>query len=135
MITAGRSVTWILQKLRSREATFKSWYEPIREEMKADSLLRYFNKIRTILEKEGMPKPVRATMDFLVDDLVVGTAEVGIWGGPVRIVGRRGIRRCSRSNVFRSGGSPLCQGAPATEYPIARSTSRPPRQLDFGGQY
>jgi hypothetical protein len=78
MVTAGREVTWVLQKLKRREATFNEWYIPIRDEMKTDPLMWYFKGLRNLIEKEGMPKPIYATIDFTDGDNVVGSAEVGI---------------------------------------------------------
>ena len=79
MITAARTTTWILQKLSSRESTFDAWYAPIQDEMAADELLRYFHRLRTVIEKEGMPQPIIATVEFLEPaNGVVATAEVGV---------------------------------------------------------
>jgi len=56
VIVFGRAVTFVLQNLRTIDsAAFDEWYGPHQEEMKADPLLKYFNKLRTTLEKEGGP--------------------------------------------------------------------------------
>ena len=49
----GRSVTWVLQNLRSTEPTFDEWYAPYAEAMKRDELCRYFLKLRNQIEKKG----------------------------------------------------------------------------------
>ena len=49
----GRSVTFILKKLKSKVDNFDSWYDPYREEMKNDPLMIRFKKIRNSIEKEG----------------------------------------------------------------------------------
>lgn len=54
LITFGRSVTFVLQNLRSvvREE-FDAWYEPHQESLKNDPLMRYFVEARNELEKQG----------------------------------------------------------------------------------
>jgi hypothetical protein len=78
MVTAGRSVTFVLQKLRSREASFEAWYAPLQIKMRADPLLQYICGLRNSIEKEGMPRPVFATIEFSSDGAVVGNAEVSV---------------------------------------------------------
>jgi hypothetical protein len=52
----GRSVTFVLQTLRSVDANaFDSWYKPHVEVMRADPLLIYFNDLRSEILKEGGP--------------------------------------------------------------------------------
>ena len=48
IVVFGRSMTLVMQNLRThdREA-FDSWYAPWQEEMKGDSLMRYFCDLRT----------------------------------------------------------------------------------------
>lgn len=54
LIAFGRATTFVLQNLRTIDETaFDAWYEPYQTEMRADPLMRYFNKLRTELEKEG----------------------------------------------------------------------------------
>jgi hypothetical protein len=54
VIVFGRSVTFILQNLRTVDAAaFDAWYAPYLAEMKADPLLLHFNKLRTELVHEG----------------------------------------------------------------------------------
>jgi hypothetical protein len=54
VIVFGRATTFVLQNLRTIDAAaFDAWYEPYRTEMRADALLKYFNRLRTELEKEG----------------------------------------------------------------------------------
>ena len=54
LIVFGRSVTWVLQNLRSViKEEFDSWYEPLQEKMRNDPLMRYFVSARNELEKHG----------------------------------------------------------------------------------
>jgi len=54
LIVFGRSVTWVLQNLRSViKDDFDNWYEPEQEKMKNDPLMRYFINARNELEKQG----------------------------------------------------------------------------------
>jgi len=54
LIAFGRSVTFVLQNLRSvvREE-FDAWYEPHQQALKNDPLMRYFVEARNELEKQG----------------------------------------------------------------------------------
>lgn len=54
LIAFGRSVTFVLQNLRSvvREE-FDVWYEPHQQSLKNDPLMRYFVEARNELEKQG----------------------------------------------------------------------------------
>lgn len=53
LVVFGRSVTFVLQNLRSTEPDFDGWYEKYESEMKADSLMKFFNKLRSTILKEG----------------------------------------------------------------------------------
>jgi hypothetical protein len=55
LIVFGRSVTLVLQNLRSAapEGEFDKWYEPYQEAMKADPLMRYFVEARNVILKQG----------------------------------------------------------------------------------
>ena len=53
VIVHGRSVTFVLQQLRSRVHGFDAWYEPWQQEMKEDALLRYFVDVRNDILKKG----------------------------------------------------------------------------------
>jgi len=56
IITIGRSITFILQNLKSTvlgSETFLKWYTPVQESMKKDELLNFFKDARNELEKEG----------------------------------------------------------------------------------
>lgn len=56
-ITFGRNVTFVVQNLRTIDAAaLDAWYEPRREAMQADLLMQYFNKLRSVIEKEGGPE-------------------------------------------------------------------------------
>jgi hypothetical protein len=78
MVTAGRRVTFVLQKLSSRDPSFEAWYQDLQHEMRTDPLTHYFNKLRTFIEKEGMPQPIYATVQFMNGEEMVGGAQVGI---------------------------------------------------------
>ena len=54
VVIYGRSVTNILQKLRGVEPSFNEWYQPFREEMKNDELMKFFYKLRSQMLKEGI---------------------------------------------------------------------------------
>jgi hypothetical protein len=55
VVTFGRAVTNVLQNLRSvvGKQVFDEWYEPRRQEMEADPLLKYLYRLRTEVLKEG----------------------------------------------------------------------------------
>jgi hypothetical protein len=55
LITFGRSVTFVLQNLRSvvEPGRFDAWYEPHQQSLKDDPLMRYFVEARNELEKQG----------------------------------------------------------------------------------
>lgn len=53
VVVFGRSVTNILQNLRSTEPSFDDWYRKYREEMEKDELMRYMYELRSIILKEG----------------------------------------------------------------------------------
>ena len=78
MVTAGRSLTNVLQKLKTPELGFDEWYAPIQVEMKTDPVLRYFHTLRNTILKEGLPKPIFATLQSLDRGRLIGIAEVGI---------------------------------------------------------
>jgi hypothetical protein len=53
VVVYGRTVTFVLQNLRSAATDFNSWYEPWQHEMKEDPLLSYLNELRNEILKEG----------------------------------------------------------------------------------
>lgn len=54
LIAFGRSVTFVLQNLRSVVGDeFDAWYEPHQQSLKNDLLMRYFVDARNELEKQG----------------------------------------------------------------------------------
>ena len=58
----GRAVTNVLQTLRGVDADkFDLWYQPFKQEMEKDPLMRYFYKLRTEILKEGGPDTPEAT--------------------------------------------------------------------------
>jgi hypothetical protein len=63
----GRSVTFVLQNLRSTNAeAFNRWYAPHQEVMGKDALLVYFRNLRNEILKEGGPKQ---TADHYIEHL------------------------------------------------------------------
>jgi hypothetical protein len=52
-VVFGRMVTFSLQTMRNEVPRFNAWYDPKKEEMKADPLIRFFNTMRTEIEKEA----------------------------------------------------------------------------------
>jgi hypothetical protein len=77
-INQGRSVTFVLQKLRSREPGFEIWYASIQMAMRSDPLMRYFHTLRTEIQKEGLPSPIMGEIEFIREGAVVATAEVAV---------------------------------------------------------
>lgn len=54
LIVFGRSVTWVLQNLKTPVGpAFETWYSERQKEMQADPLMRYFVVARNNLEKQG----------------------------------------------------------------------------------
>lgn len=52
-VVYGHATTQTLQGLRSVDATFDAWYVPIRENMRADALMRFFWDLRSEILKKG----------------------------------------------------------------------------------
>ncbi len=52
-VRSARSVTFALQKDGSKIDGFLPWYSKMREEMRADELLRFFHDARTGIDKKG----------------------------------------------------------------------------------
>lgn len=61
LIVFGRSITNILQKLRSTEPGFDEWYLKYRTEMEEDQLMKYFYNLRSDILKEGIDKVNKRT--------------------------------------------------------------------------
>ena len=61
-IIHARSVTNILQQLRSVRRDFEHWYTPYVEEMQKDPLMRYFYKWRSEILKEGSSPALGGTI-------------------------------------------------------------------------
>lgn len=57
IVIYGRMVTFHLHKLMSENQEFEIWYEPYKEFMKNDELMRFFKDIRNKIEKEGLIFP------------------------------------------------------------------------------
>jgi hypothetical protein len=53
VVVFGRSVTNVLQNLRSLKQDFDDWYQPYVKEMEADELMRFFYKLRSEILKQG----------------------------------------------------------------------------------
>jgi hypothetical protein len=53
VVVFGRAVTNVLQNLRSTEPDFDPWYQSVRDEMKADPLMKFFYSLRSRILKEG----------------------------------------------------------------------------------
>jgi hypothetical protein len=53
VIVWGRAVTNVLQNLRGKAEGFDEWYEPWREEMATDPLLRFLYQQRSEILKRG----------------------------------------------------------------------------------
>lgn len=73
LIVFGRSVTFVLQNLRSAidEVEFDTWYEKQQEEMKADIIMKYFVKLRNELEKQGkLPVSTSAHIHHFSTDII-----------------------------------------------------------------
>jgi hypothetical protein len=71
LIVFGRSVTWVLQNLRSvNKNDFEDWYVPEQEKMKNDPLMRYFINARNEIEKQGrINVSTRAKIHFSSGDI------------------------------------------------------------------
>jgi hypothetical protein len=71
LIVFGRSVTFVLQNLRSViEEDFDSWYKQEQEKMREDPLMRYFVEARNILEKRGQLNiALKGRVKFTDDDI------------------------------------------------------------------
>lgn len=71
LIAFGRSVTFVIQNLRSiKGLDFDSWYEPYQESMKGDPLMRYFVDARNELEKQGkLNVSTSVNLNFSTSDL------------------------------------------------------------------
>jgi hypothetical protein len=52
-IINGRSVTFVLQNLKSNEKDFEEWYKKYQDEMSSDPLLSYFNTCRVNIIHKG----------------------------------------------------------------------------------
>lgn len=76
--TSGRQVTFMLNKLKSIEPEYEAWWKPISEQMAEDALLKYFKNLRNTIEKEGLPKDIRAVLLICNEEEVVTTELVNV---------------------------------------------------------
>lgn len=53
VVVFGRSVSNIIENLRSRVERFDEWYKPLSEEMARDPLLKFFYNLRSQILKQG----------------------------------------------------------------------------------
>ena len=53
LVVFGRSVTFVLQNISSRDERFDAWYQPRVAQMQADPLMQYFKDLRNRIEKQG----------------------------------------------------------------------------------
>lgn len=75
---SGRQVTFMLKKLSSIEPEFDEWWKPIAAQMAGDPLLAYFKNLRNMIEKEGLPKDIRAVILICNEKEVVKTERVNV---------------------------------------------------------
>ena len=127
-----RSVTNILQTLRSKVDAFDEWYGPIQLEMREDALMRYFYALRSEILKTGDhyiswqidPRPPMAVVKL--NSLAVGpppfpgavwklTSEGAAWVGS----GESGERRVQWTTVPESWGisRQLFSDLPSARFP------------------
>jgi hypothetical protein len=52
-VVFGRTVTFVLQNLSSRDEKFDAWYQPHVAQMRSDPLMQYFKDLRNRIEKQG----------------------------------------------------------------------------------
>ena len=80
----GRSVTFVIQNLKTPVGSdrFDAWYEPIREKMQADVLMKYFVTLRNEILKQGkLPVSTSASLNFSSSDMKkLGTPPPGAIG-------------------------------------------------------
>ncbi len=81
MVTFGRQVTFVLQKLKTPEPRFEEWWKPIASQLDSDPLMRYFKILRNTIEKQGLPNPIRAVLLICNEKEVVKTENVSVDDG------------------------------------------------------
>ena len=65
-VVFGRQVTFMLQNLRSVFADFDGWYEEKKSQMSTDPFMKFFNNLRTQIEKQAHPVTMTGTtINFL----------------------------------------------------------------------
>lgn len=69
-VTSGRSVTFVLQKLRGRAPGFDQWYSTVRASLTNDPNSKWFHDLRNQIEKEGSHGPTTVTMSNVQLDQV-----------------------------------------------------------------
>jgi len=68
VVIHGRSVTFVLQKLKSMEPEFEAWYASYQKEMRNDEMLKFFHDLRNKMNKEGI-SPVHIEHSFMQQDV------------------------------------------------------------------
>jgi hypothetical protein len=72
LIVSGRSITFVLQNLRSvlNDGEFDYWYGPQQDQLRAEPLMRFFIEVRNELEKQGKLDIVsKGKLNFSTSDL------------------------------------------------------------------
>jgi len=73
LIVFGRSVTFVLQNLKSTvgEEKFSSWYKEHQDSLKDDVVMKYFVKLRNELEKQGkLPVSTSVKVNYFSTDMI-----------------------------------------------------------------
>jgi hypothetical protein len=76
-VSAGRSVTWSMQKEFEDNSTYKNWYKEKREQMKNDNIITIFRDLRNITVKEGKLK-FNKRLNVSINEEISRSESVGI---------------------------------------------------------
>jgi hypothetical protein len=71
LVVFGRSVTNVLQNLRTFEPDFDEWYRPEQAKLRDDALLRYFYLLRSQILKEGLIESISANYTVRLGNVIV----------------------------------------------------------------
>ncbi|WP_374088534.1 hypothetical protein [Methylomicrobium lacus] len=82
LLVFGRSVTFVIQNLRSVVEDFDRWYSPIQEQLRADEVMKYFVELRNQILKQGrLQTAIEINASFSSNDLQkLGTPPPGAKG-------------------------------------------------------